>query len=108
MPKINRDRTRLKDILSAIDEISIYEKEGRGIKEERAIAYMIAIIGEAVNHLSKDLKEDNNDVPWKYINGMRNRLIHEYANINVRLLWNVVDNELPKLKKQVEEILKKI
>lgn len=108
MQKINRDKTRLCDILNAINEIYSYEKDGRDKKTERAIAYMIAIIGEATNHLSEDLKSSNKDIPWQYINGMRNRLIHEYSNINVQLLWNVVDNELPKLKKQVENILKKL
>jgi len=43
-------------------------------------------------------------IPWKLIKGMRNRLIHEYFGIDLPMVWNVIKNELPSFKNELERI----
>jgi uncharacterized protein with HEPN domain len=69
-----------------------------------ACLYNIQIIGEAVNHLSDDIKTANPQIPWTLIKGMRNRLIHEYFGTDLPLVWNTIKNDLPGLTKELKAI----
>jgi len=64
----------------------------------------LEIIGEAVRNLSKTLKTDYPDIPWKKIAGMRDVLIHEYFGIDLELTWRAIKSDIPKLKRKVLEI----
>ncbi|MFA6359484.1 MAG: HepT-like ribonuclease domain-containing protein [Dysgonamonadaceae bacterium] len=77
----------------------------RDIKTKRAIERNIEIIGEAVNRI---LKKDKN---FKINNaqqiiGTRNRIIHGYDRVSDDMIWSIVINHLPKLKSEVELLLK--
>ena len=50
------------------------------------------------------LKKNNPQIPWTLIKGMRNRLIHEYFGTDLQLVWNVIKNELPALKTELQRI----
>src|SRR3989304_2692456 len=52
-------------------------------------------------------KESNPNVPWIEIAGMRNKLIHEYFDVDLDLVWEVVAGELPEFKKHILELTKK-
>jgi uncharacterized protein with HEPN domain len=73
-----------------------------------ACLYNIQVIGEAVNHLSDDVKASNPQIPWNLIKGMRNRLIHEYFGTDLPVVWNVIKSDLPVLQTQLEAILKSL
>jgi len=107
MKKINPDFIRLSDILAAINDIEEFCKSGfEDRKTIMAIAYSIAIIGEAANKLSENVKEQNRDIPWKQIVGMRHRIIHDYGNVDIQNLQQVVVADLPLLRTKLESILK--
>ena len=108
----NEIKTWLYDILQSINEIeSYYDNRPRifaeyvsDIKTKRAIERDLEIIGEAVNRIlkkDKSFKLDN----AKRIIGTRNRIIHGYDKISDDLVWSIVINHLPKLKKEVEDLL---
>jgi len=63
------------------------------------------IIGEAANHVSKDIQDANPDIPWAAIVGMRNNLVHEYNDIDYAIVWNAVQSNLKGLKERIVEIL---
>ena len=64
----------------------------------RAVMYDIMIIGEASKNLPEDLKTTYADIPWKNISGTRDKLMHDYFDIDVDIVWNIINYELPKLK----------
>ncbi|MDZ7586271.1 MAG: HepT-like ribonuclease domain-containing protein, partial [Patescibacteria group bacterium] len=61
----------------------------------------IQIIGEAVKSLPQNIKFKYPKVAWKEIAGMRDKLVHDYFEIDFKLTWEVVQRDLPVLKKQI-------
>jgi uncharacterized protein with HEPN domain len=59
-----------------------------------AVVKQIEIIGEAASRVTKEYRDSLPDVPWGEMIGMRHRLVHDYSNINLRVVWDVVRNDL--------------
>ena len=102
-----RDKARLEHILSAIDYISAFT-EGLSFEDLasdplhlHAVTHNVQVIGEAVYKLSSGFKESHPDTPWQAIEIMRHVLVHDYYQINLDILWDIIKNDLPSLKKQV-------
>ena len=72
-----------------------------------AFERLVEVIGEAVSKLSDAFKEKYSFVEWHKIAGMRNHLIHEYHKVNYNILWEVLNDEIPVLEKQIEKVLEK-
>ncbi len=68
----------------------------------------LEIIGEAANNLSDAIKEKYSDVEWNQIVGMRHVLVHEYFGIDTTLIWQIIRNDIPVLKKKTERILEEL
>lgn len=66
----------------------------------------VEVIGEAAGRLGPEFQRDHPEFPWRQMVGMRNRLIHDYDRVNVLLLWQTVDENLPVLLGQVEAVLR--
>jgi len=95
------------DIIESIEAIFSYTK---GVTEEAFIANReksdavirnIEVIGEAAGNLSATFQEKHSDIPWHQIIGMRNRLIHGYFGISLKIIWQVVTVDLPVLHQQI-------
>ena len=104
------DRERLADILEAIDRAQRYAVRGRREFENDELiqAWMVQqlmIIGEAASQLSSELRERSREVPWRMIVGLRNRLVHAYFQADLALVWSVIENDLPGLRKAVVDLL---
>ena len=72
---------------------------------QRAIIRSIEIIGEATKNLSKELKDEYPDIPWKLIAGSRDKMIHAYFDIDWRIVWSILTHEIPDLETKVSNIL---
>jgi uncharacterized protein with HEPN domain len=100
----------IEDILKCIDHIQSYtsdlsfDKFTSNFMASEACLYNIQVIGEAAARLPDDVKDNNPQVPWVLIKGMRNRLIHEYFGTDLQLVWDVIKNELPSLKATLKKI----
>jgi uncharacterized protein with HEPN domain len=73
----------------------------------RAFSRSFEIIGEAVKNLSPDFRKTRKDIEWKKISGMRDKIIHQYFNVDYELLWDVIKNKLPEIKEKIQSLLKK-
>lgn len=68
----------------------------------------IEIIGEASKHLSDDIKSLDSEIPWKAIAGMRDKLVHDYFGVDVRFVWNTVEQDIPILNEKIGPLLNQI
>jgi len=73
----------------------------------RAVMYDIMVIGEASKNAPEDLKTNYADIPWKNVSGTRDKLVHDYFDIDADIIWNIVKHELPKLKTAVNDYISK-
>ncbi len=71
----------------------------------RGFVRSLEIIGEAVKNLPVEFKDAHPDVEWKKIAGMRDMLIHNYFGVNYKIVWDVVKNQVPDLKRKIESFL---
>ena len=79
----------------------------KNTQAQDAIARRLEIIGKATKRLHEDFKEEYNQIPWKLMSGLRDVLIHEYDQIDLDQVWEVIQKDLPILKKQLRKILPK-
>jgi len=68
---------------------------------KRAVVRSLEIIGEATKKIPADYKLKWNNVKWKEMAGMRDRLIHDYMGVNYSIVWDVIKNKIPDLCKQI-------
>ncbi|MCK4959809.1 MAG: DUF86 domain-containing protein [Planctomycetes bacterium] len=104
------DRERLLDIHDAIERINKYAVRGRDAFEsdelvQTWIIHYLQILGEAAAKISGEFRENHPDLPWPKIIGMRNILIHGYFDIDVDIVWAVVQKDLPALQEKVKKLL---
>jgi len=104
-------RVYLAHILESAEWI---EKDIRGMSAEDfldnvpiqdAVIRRIQIIGEAVKKLPDDVKEKAPDIPWRKIAGIRDKVIHDYVDVDIELVWGIIQKDLQALKGKVEELL---
>jgi len=72
---------------------------------KRAFVRSLEVIGEATKHLPSDLRRKYPDVDWREMAGIRDRLIHGYVNIDHEIVWNVITNDIPALRRQIQQII---
>lgn len=103
------DAFHLGHIVRAIQDIQSYVRPGPAIffsdrMCQDAVIRKLEIIGEAVKALSSGAKAQAPEIPWRRIAGMRDRLIHGYFGVDLRLVWAVVEHELPRLAEAIQRI----
>lgn len=74
----------------------------------RATARSLEIIGEAVKNITPDFKTRYNDIEWKNLAGMRDKIIHFYFGIKCDIVWDVIQNKVPDLAEKIHKSLKKL
>lgn len=105
------DAVYLQHLLDAVERIEQYTA---GMTEQQflqnslvqdAVVRQLEIIGEASRNLSDELCQKHSQVPWTKIVGMRNRIVHAYFDVDLTIVWEVIQRDLPDLKAQVHLIL---
>ena len=107
------DTERLQDILEAIERLEKYAVQGRRVFEQQEliqtwIIHHLQIVGEAARAISQNLKEQYPDISWRDAADLRNLVVHEYFRINIDIIWDIVENDIPILKEQIQTILQEI
>jgi len=108
------DTIYLRHILDATGRVSRFlqgidqDTFNRDELVQSAVNYQIQIVGEAVRHLSQDLRGRYPTIPWQDIAGMRSKLVHDYFGVSVRAVWISATRDLPILASEVQRILAQI
>jgi uncharacterized protein with HEPN domain len=91
-------------ILKFIDGIS--EEAFRASElHQSAVIRELQVIGEAARLVSEKSKTQYEAINWTIIIGMRNRLVHEYFRINLRIVWDTISNHIPILIAQLQPLI---
>jgi uncharacterized protein with HEPN domain len=72
------------------------------INENSVLA--LEILGEATKRLSESLRQKYPDIPWRGMAGMRDRIIHAYDTVDLKIVWDVVKKHIPTIKPQIKQI----
>jgi|SRR3989344_9046874 len=108
-----KDRLRLRHITDAIEHVLDFTggiSEGdftADYEKQSAVIRQFEIIGEAASKLTSELIELHNDVDWPKVVGMRHKMIHDYFNVDTRIVWATIIDDIPAIRDSVEKILKR-
>ncbi|MBI3802038.1 MAG: DUF86 domain-containing protein [Deltaproteobacteria bacterium] len=106
-----RDDAYLLDILNAARKVSQFitgateEEFERNELLQSATMRQLGIIGEAARKVSQETRNAHSEIPWSEMIGMRNRLIHEYSRINLKRVWDTIQNDIPRLMTLIEPLV---
>jgi uncharacterized protein with HEPN domain len=102
----------LDDILDAMDKAEMfvtgmsYEQFEDDLRTNFAVTRALEIVGEATRRLPVSFREQYPNIPWQDMAGMRDKIIHGYDNVNLRIVWDVVTRDIPDVKPQIQQILR--
>ena len=104
-------RLRLQDIVESIDEIlqrtaaMEFEDFTTNRTIVKAVLYDLGIIGEAARNIPSDIQWRYPQIPWRLMGDMRNVIFHEYFQVELKLVWRTIQQKLPLLRSQLQEVL---
>ena len=107
------DADCLRHILNAIADIADFTKGGKAEFDgsrliQEAVLRQLEVIGEAARRVTPATRSLRPSIPWRDVVDFRNRLIHGYFDVDLALVWDVVERDLPALKPQIETLLKEL
>jgi len=95
--------TDLSFIIEHTKDLSQEELENNEVLVD-SVMFRLIQISEHSNKLTEDFKLSNSSVPWKALKGMRNRIVHEYGNVDMTVVYDTVKNDIPGLLSELETI----
>lgn len=107
---MDRDAVHLLDILDSARKIRTYiggvTRDGflRDTRLQDSVVRRLEIIGEAAGRVSSEFRGENPDIPWRAIRGMRNQMIHRYDDIDMDIVWETLERDIPRLIQTIESL----
>lgn len=106
-------KLRVQDILSAIAGVQrrtaniTFAEFQQNETVVKAVLYDFLIIGEATRNIPTEIQTGYDDIPWRFMHGMRNVVAHEYFQIGLEVIWKTLQEDLPLLVPQLQELLER-
>lgn len=69
-----------------------------------SVMFRLIQISENSDKLTNEFKENYNFIPWRAMKGMRNKIVHEYGNVDLAVVYNTIKNDIPLLLGQLEDL----
>ena len=107
----SKDRIIIQKIISYIDDVEkyVYGMDAKDFLDDKktitACAFSVSQIGELVKEITDETIEKYTNIPWSSIRGMRNRIVHDYENVDLSVLWGTIKESLPELKDKFKDII---
>lgn len=106
-----RDRVFIAQMVEAA-EAALEFIEGRskeGVASDRLVGFAVVraiqLVGQAARGVSVDVQAAHPEIPWRQMIGMRNVVVHDYADVDLGLVWKTVSEDLPGLIRRLNAIL---
>lgn len=108
----NRKDSRYQDTQEAIAKIEKYAVRGKTEFFDNELLQgwtllQLQIIGEATRSMSTETREQYATINWQDIIDFRNLLVHEYFRVDIKIVWQIIEQDIPSLKQQINKILEK-
>lgn len=106
-----KDERAIEKMLELVRKILRYSKDVSydDFEEDEmlteACVFNLAQLGEISHKVSDEFVTVYPEIAWNELYGLRNRLIHDYQGVNLKLVWEIVTEDLPELEKQLESIV---
>lgn len=100
----------LEDMLAAIRKIERYtsgmdrETFRQDEKTIDAVVRNLEILGEAARQMPEEFAISHSEIPWRQVAGLRNRIVHDYFGLDLEIIWQLVQHDLPPLETQLERL----
>lgn len=65
---------------------------------------VIISIGELANKLDDEYKQNHKNIAWNQIYGLHNRIVHDYEGVNLKLVWEIIECDLPELRENLKKL----
>ena len=69
-----------------------------------ACVFNLSQMGELANRVEDAFADAHPEIPWRYIYGLRNRIVHDYEGVNLVLIWQIIRDDLPELVEKLDRI----
>ncbi len=93
---VERIKTDISFIVSHMKDVELQELKENEILLDSMLFRMIQI-SENAKYLSENYKEVNSNVPWNEISGLRNRIVHDYGNVDLNIVYETLKDDIPEL-----------
>lgn len=97
---LNKIRTDIEFINVHMKDVDLQELNDNEILLDSMLFRMIQI-SENAKRLSEEYKEDKSDLPWNELTGLRNRIVHDYGNIDLNIVFQTLKYDIPELIEQL-------
>jgi len=100
----------IEDIIESVEKIKeftsdmTYEEFLDDKRTVDAVLRNFEVLGEAAKNIPDRVKERHNKFPWREMSGMRDKLIHGYATIDLEIIWKTVTGDIPELHSKIAEL----
>lgn len=81
-----------------------YEEFSENELVVEACVFNLSQIGELANKLDDSYRKQHTTIAWKQIYGLRNRIVHDYEGVNLKLVWEIIEYDLPELKNNLKDL----
>ena len=81
-----------------------YNQFCRDTKLVEACVFNLSQMGELANRVDDEFAQTHPDIPWRYLYGLRNRIVHDYEGVNLSLIWQIIEEDMPQLKETLSKI----
>lgn len=105
-----RNRLIVKKLVAYVDRVlgysagMDYESFVADTRTVDACVFNISQMGELANKVDASFTASHPNIPWMQIYGLRNRIVHDYEGVNLELIWQIIEADLPKLKEKLQTI----
>jgi uncharacterized protein with HEPN domain len=70
-----------------------------------AVVRALEIVGEATKRIPQDVRDRHPQIPWRSMAGIRDKLIHDYVNVSLEVVWKTLSEDLPPLVPMIERVI---
>ena len=100
LQKIYQHLTAVLTYCEACDTLETFQENYMRVE---ACVFNLMQIGELAKiSLSEEAKAEISTIPWKQLYGMRNRIVHGYSGVDMRIVWDTISSDLPQLRQEIE------